>query len=155
MEIRRTAREAFEQQHLESCGKQVSSTRPSQPTFTFGSPRRHILEAQASLRSRELCEHPSRGNPGPTYSPRPVEAISKTTVLRGWGQERRFLQDPAKTQAQMAHIQHSTNASPFSATYPYQEIPTPRSQPAQPLPVEDDPPRLQLPSPKDERRRAP
>merc|ERR1712151_649746 len=60
-----------------------------------------------------------------------------------------------KTQTQMAQIQHSTNASPFSATYPYQEISNARPKPSQPLPPEDDQPKLRLPSPRDDRRRAP
>lgn len=122
-----------ELQHWESCGKQVTSKRASRPVFSFGQKTRYFKD----VRCREICQHPATKNPGPEYNL--AREISPTSVLRGFGSEKRFLEDtgsprpfvpagksvagdakpPGKVQ-----IVHSTQASIFSSTYPYAEPPT-------------------------------
>jgi hypothetical protein len=112
---------AYEMQHLQSCGKQVNSSRRTQPNFSMGSPRGNLVKSsKAQVRCREICEHPASLTPGPNCRVPELDG-TPTTVLKGWGQEVRFPYDrPLATQG-AAIIKHSTNASPFSTTYPYEE----------------------------------
>merc|ERR1712025_1325056 len=117
-----------ESQHWESCGKQVTSKRASRPVFTFGQKNRYFKD----VRCREICQHPSTKNPGPEYNL--LRDASPTSVLRGFGSEKRFLEDDRTSvqqgkavvsdEATKPEILHNTAASIFSATYPYPEPPT-------------------------------
>lgn len=110
--------------HLQGCGKQVASTRRTARQVCFASPRVIDRSKPAgqpdSGRARELSEHPMVMTPGPMtydlggFTPRP------SPILRDWGREPRFLEDPIQPYAIPLH--HSTNASPFSSTYPYAEL---------------------------------
>lgn len=120
LELQRTRGEAHERLHFESCGRQITSVRSTNPVFTFGSPGRSTGAGRGSGRCREICDHPSNRNPASAYMA-PTTDVGNTVVLKGWGQERRFPDDPSLTQASMSPIRHSTHASPFSRTYPYEE----------------------------------
>lgn len=127
----------YECQHWESCGKQVTSKRASRPVFSFGPPQK--TRYFKDVRCREICQHPSTKNPGPEYNL--SSTMSPTSVLQGFGSEKRFLEDigsprpfvgSGKSVLQngkavpehKVEILHSTQASIFSSTYPYAEPPT-------------------------------
>lgn len=114
--------ENCERRHLESCGKQVSSMRLTQPNFSFGVPFRPVLPNNANSRF-DLGEE---SGPGPHYTL--TLPSSPTKVLKGWGVEERWPDSVRKVPAR--GIIHSTHASPFSAVYPYEDLQrttTPRS----------------------------
>jgi len=117
LEARSARHESLEQQHLAACGKQVSSVRPTMPAPKFASPR--VLSDGGNGRCRELTEHPSLENPAPAAAI-PLEDCTRTQVLKGFGQDRRFMDDGPDTKNGAVCIAHSTNASPFSPTYPWQ-----------------------------------
>mmetsp|Transcript_57682 Transcript_57682/g.168894 ORF Transcript_57682/g.168894 Transcript_57682/m.168894 type:complete len:275 (+) Transcript_57682:112-936(+) len=120
--LQKSRGEAHERLHLESCGRQITSVRRTNPVFTFGSPRQTAGADRSLGRCREITGHPSNLNPAPGYLA-PSKDSASTTVLKGWGQDRRFHDDPSVAQTAMPQIRHSTNASPFSQTYPYEEPP--------------------------------
>jgi hypothetical protein len=119
-----------ESQHWESCGKQVTSKRASRPVFSFGQKTRYFKD----VRCREICQHPATKNPGPEYNL--LREQCPTSVLRGFGSEKRFLEDTGSprpivqtgknvvAEPKKPQIVHSTQASIFLATYPYAEPPT-------------------------------
>merc|ERR1711862_212328 len=93
------------------------------------------------VRCKEICQHPTTKNPGPEYHL--LMEPSPTSVLRGFGSDKRFLEDPGnsrpligsgkkvvedrkgnKIPTDKVQIVHSTAASIFSATYPYAEPPS-------------------------------
>lgn len=115
--------------HWESCGKQVTSNRPSRPNFSIGQKTRFFQD----VRCREICQHPQAANPGPEYNPRATSAPA--SVLKNFGSDKRFLEEielggsqataaPDPKGAKKIEIKHSTQASPFSATFPYAEPPS-------------------------------
>lgn len=111
---------ARERQHLESCGKQVHSFRRTEPMISFAAPRGCVVQERASkARCPEISEHPSAFTPGPTYTA-PPSSSAPTIVLKGWGRERRFEESPLALQGSVS-IKSSTNASPFSSTFPYED----------------------------------
>jgi hypothetical protein len=93
MEAEHSRQAALEKQHWVSCGKQVSSSRPTRPTFSFGGTGRIIED----VRAKEICQHPSIKNPGPVYTLPPVKA--PCPVVKHWGLDKRFLEGD-KTLAQ-------------------------------------------------------
>lgn len=153
--------EDCERKHLNSIGKQVTSSRATQPNYSFGPavfpacpatvpfrpvlPSHEDLKRLAELRVRTSNDSASfevrpRTTPGPdlvvSFPPSP------TPVLKGWGMEPRFQGGPRVSQARTSHnpvtaIVHSTQASPFSQTYPYQEIRMATRQLEEDLPHED------------------
>lgn len=70
-------------------------------------------------RAREICQHPAADNPGPTLF-MPTD-LAPSCVQKHFGSDRRFLEDSCLLQNGSAIIKHSTHASVFSPTYPYQE----------------------------------
>mmetsp|Transcript_58031 Transcript_58031/g.138126 ORF Transcript_58031/g.138126 Transcript_58031/m.138126 type:complete len:246 (-) Transcript_58031:134-871(-) len=75
-----------EARHRESCGRQVNARKPTNPNFSFGSPRR--LTGEREVRAREICEHPGIHTPGPNYfvefKPSPI------AIPVGWAYEKRW-----------------------------------------------------------------
>lgn len=138
LEHRKIVEAEHEAQHWVSCGKQVTSKRATRPVFSFGPPCKDGKKGYfKDPRARELNQHPSTRNPGPEYNMQ--KDVSPTSVLRGFGTEKRFLDDSASPRLvqqgknvvgdkgqtdKPIQIVHSTGASIFSATYPYQEPPT-------------------------------
>lgn len=137
-----------EKRHLEACGKQVSSTKASQPCFTIaplpsrdggggggmgGVGARHSLKnpkgvasSSYSRRCREITEHPSIMNPSPmdydvSTSLSFTQPSCNSIVLRDWSDDRRFLDDESKRESSIPAVRSSTHASPFSSTFPYDE----------------------------------
>lgn len=107
-----------ESAHWRSYGKQVSSTRSTNPAWPMDSKTRVRQDARA----REITEHPMVSNPPPMD--RPADSWGPCIVLKGWGQEKRWYDDPPENGAHPVPLQirHSTHASPFSQTYPYEEL---------------------------------
>lgn len=128
-----TRSEDCERKHLSSIGKQVTSIRATQPDYSFGPAVFPACRSTVPFR-------PVLPSPGPelivSFPPSP------TPVLKGWGMEPRFQGGPRVAQARTSHhpvttIVHSTQASPFSQTYPYQEIRMASRQLQDDLPHED------------------
>jgi len=156
-----TRSEDCERKHLSSIGKQVTSIRATQPDYSFGPavfpdcratvPFRPVLRSHEDLkRLAELRERTSNDSaefeirPRTTPGPELIVSFppSPTPVLKGWGMEPRFQGGPRVAQARTSHhpvttIVHSTQASPFSQTYPYQEIRMASRQLQDDLPHED------------------
>lgn len=133
LKAKKSIEAGHEGQHWESCGKQVASIRGTRPNFCIGRPN----EVVPDVRCSEICDHPTKANPGPVYN---LSLKSQpTNCLRGFGSERRFLEDPQpfikRGQAIVGQppdpnggvkvqIVHSTCASAFSPTFPYVEPPS-------------------------------
>lgn len=125
LELQRTRQEAQARRHLGSFGRQITAARRTNPAFSFGKqPSPHQPPERPSARSRELTEHPMNPNPASSYV---SSDACRTLVLKGWGRDRRFPEDPSQAEMLLSPIRHSTHASPFSPTYPYEE---PRRDPS-------------------------
>jgi len=94
LETDRRRQEARESKHWDACGKQVNSRRKTNPVAFFASPRVVQNKDRNPPRCRELSEHPARANPGPETCVRPSQT-PRSNVLKGWGCERRFMDDPS------------------------------------------------------------
>lgn len=134
LEGQRLLQESLERQHWQASGKQVSSVRDTQPSYTWG-PAVRLKGQRVDVRCREICNHPSIPNPGPTCTVRPEACPS--SVVKGFGRDRRFMDDsPASggggvlAQQGRAIVKDSTNCSPLSRTYPYEEAPRAPQVPA-------------------------
>lgn len=115
MEAQRVQQEACEHQHLQGCGRQISSMRKTQPAPAFGAPS--LLP-----RRQGRCASPRCRSPGPKYCA-PATPSSPTLVPKNFGGDRRFLEGLAPGRKGVALIKTSTHASPFSIAYPYEDPP--------------------------------
>mmetsp|Transcript_25685 Transcript_25685/g.67193 ORF Transcript_25685/g.67193 Transcript_25685/m.67193 type:complete len:212 (-) Transcript_25685:284-919(-) len=95
--------EEAEGRHRQACGRQVSSIRPTQPTFSFAPHR-------VDERCREISQHPARLNPAATYFSEFQRGPS--SVVRGWGAERRFPDDLLSMQGRAIVHSHAPSATP-------------------------------------------
>lgn len=111
--------EGRERQHWQASGKQVSSVHDTQPSYSWG-PTVRPRGQRVNVRCHEICNHPSIPNPGPTCTVRPE--VCPTSVVKGWGRDRRFLDDNVLIQQGKVIIKDCTNCSPLSRTYPYEEV---------------------------------
>lgn len=94
--------EEAEGRHRHACGRQVSSIRPTQPIFSF--PPHRVDE-----RCREISQHPARLNPAATYFSEFQRGPS--SVVRGWGAERRFPDDLLSMQGKAIVHSHALSAT--------------------------------------------
>eukprot|EP00930_Biecheleria_cincta_P098250 TRINITY_DN89926_c0_g1_i1.p1 TRINITY_DN89926_c0_g1~~TRINITY_DN89926_c0_g1_i1.p1 ORF type:complete len:288 (+),score=58.16 TRINITY_DN89926_c0_g1_i1:40-903(+) len=155
--------EALQKSHLESCGKQVLSVYPSNPNFTFSYAPRMASESisrtpRAALgqeaAAADVDEQPGGGGEGgqeaaTQQSPPSAEATAKGAANAQISKQHQLLKDAQKDRERVMltrfgeskRVQHpvvaSTNASPFSCTYPY---PEPRPPPPPPAGAEELPP---------------
>lgn len=103
--------------HRSSFARQVVSSKRTSPSHSFGAPRGRIA---SDVRCKDICQHPTHDNPGPTYGGR--QEFASSNVVRDFGSDRRFLEDGRLITAGGCLIKHSTEASPFSSTFPYKEL---------------------------------
>jgi len=122
LEAREAHQESLRHQLLASIGKQVDSKRPTNQALVLTSPRNRVLPNQAFGTKRKNAKDKSPA-PDKDAWPRGPAAFSdfKTSVLKGFGQGSRFLDDCSPSRKGAVVIEHSTLASPFSTTYPYSE----------------------------------
>lgn len=109
-------------------GKQLNSNRKTLPCYSFSSCSRaevkHLRPSASDVRAREICLHPASAYPGPPLLFAPAykqTEFAPSCVAKDFGSDRRFLEDSCFQQSGAAIIKHSTHASVFSTTYPYQE----------------------------------
>lgn len=149
--------EALRVSHFESCGKQVLSVKPTNPTFTFSyaprmvsesiprTPRAAIGQAVAAANVEEQQGGGGEGGqeavpeqvPGASSAEAPAEGDASAQLSK----QRQLLKDAQRDRERLMltrfgeskRVQHSvvlsTNASPFSSTFPYSE-PRPPPPPA-------------------------
>merc|ERR1719240_629532 len=124
-------------QHMESCGKQITSRKVSNPSWSWAKDKRRFFNDAADTdiclefsqlaaeSSQRAVERNQRAAQRSSVIRRVAESVKQhpTSVIRGFGSARRFLEDPKTFVNHRADeaIVHSTHASPFSATCPYNE----------------------------------
>lgn len=108
---------ARECQHMESCGRQLNSRKPTRPVFSFTHPKRIKEEERAACMLL-----PSAPIPGPKYKVKPFytprESWASGRGRVGFGSATRFVDGGLAEAGKRVLTQ---GASPFSATYPYEE----------------------------------
>lgn len=164
--------EAVRVSHFESIGKQVQSVKPTSPNFTFSYAPRGVSEAiprtpraafSQAVAGANVEEQQADGGEGgqeafPEQVPRassaegPAEGVASAPMSK----QRQLLKDAQRDRdrvmltrfGESKRVQHSvvlsTNASPFSCTYPY---PEPRQPPPPPPAAAEELPPTSAPAP--------
>lgn len=112
-------RHSCHMKHLEGLGRQIASSRATAPSISFGG-----SETVPRERCIEIVQHPNTKNPGPLDYRIPEER-APSIILKGWSDEERFQGEKLtleRTGANIIRECYSTQASPFSSTYPYNDV---------------------------------
>lgn len=164
--------EALRLSHLESCGKQVLSVKPTNPNFTFSyaprmvsesiprTPRAALSQAAAAANVEEQQAGGGEGGQEAVAEQAPrassAEGTAEGVASAPMTKQRQLLKDAQRERERVwltrfgeskrvqRPVMLSTNASPFSCTYPYDE---PRPSPPPPPAAAEDLPSTSTPAP--------